>query len=200
MDAAIVVAHPDDEIIWSGGLILRHPTWQWTVLSLCRRDDADRGPKFGRVCQMLGVHGAISDLDDSDPLQPIDAERQIGGRVLDHLGGYQWDLCLTHGRNGEYGHARHRQVYAVVGALAEAGRLRCRRLWTFAYEAQSPAGICRPASWANRTVGLSAEQLAEKKRIVRDEYGYPEDGFEVRACISPEAFLRVKDSDEELIL
>jgi hypothetical protein len=36
MKAAIIVAHPDDETIWSGGLILKKPEWQWTVLSLCR--------------------------------------------------------------------------------------------------------------------------------------------------------------------
>lgn len=36
MKAAIIVAHPDDETIWSGGLILKKPEWQWTVLSPCR--------------------------------------------------------------------------------------------------------------------------------------------------------------------
>lgn len=36
MKAAIIVAHPDDEIIWCGGLILKHPEWDRTVLSLSR--------------------------------------------------------------------------------------------------------------------------------------------------------------------
>ncbi|MFW6158657.1 MAG: PIG-L deacetylase family protein [Planctomycetota bacterium] len=200
MRAAVVVAHPDDEVIWAGGLILRHADWDWTVVALCRGDDADRRPKFDRVCRMLGVAGFISGLDDSDPLAPIDAEREIGGRTLEHLAADDWDLCLTHGRNGEYGHERHRQAHAVVADLVGRGLVSCARLWTFAYEAESPSGACRPASWADRRLDLSHDELAEKKRIVRDEYGYPEDGFEVRACISPEAFAIIKRGEEELAL
>ena len=47
--AAVIVAHPDDEIIWCGGTILMNPDLQWTVLVLCRGNDADRAPKFYRV-------------------------------------------------------------------------------------------------------------------------------------------------------
>ena len=198
MNAAIVVAHPDDEIIWAGGLVLRHRDWSWCVLALCRADDPDRAPKFRRVCELIGAAGTISDLDDGNPLRPIDPYSEIGDRVLACLGDRKWDLVLTHGSNGEYGHERHRQMHQVVAALVDCGKLRARRLWTFAYEAVSPAGECRPAPWANLTVDLSPEQLAEKRRIVRDEYGYPEDGFEVRACISPETFSVVRRGDEEL--
>jgi len=140
----------------------------------------------------------LSDLDDGAPLRPIDPAAEIGGRVLAHVGEGTWNLCLTHGRNGEYGHARHRQVSEAVVALVREGRLRCERLWTFAYEVQIPDGDCRPAVWADLTVPLTEVQLAEKRRIVREDYGYPPEGFEVRACISPEAFLRQKNSEEEL--
>ena len=200
MRAVIIVAHPDDEVIWSGGLILRHPQWEWTVLSLCRADDADRRPKFERVCSVLGATGIVSDLDDSATLKAIDPEVEIGGRVLAHLGGRDWDLCLTHGPNGEYGHERHKQVHRVVKMLVEREQLRCRRLWTFAYDYSAEAGACLPADWADRTLALSPQELGEKKRIVREEYGYPEDGFELRACISPECFARLKDPGKELRL
>ena len=199
MNAAIIVAHPDDEIIWAGGFVLQHRDWDWCVLALCRADDPDRAPKFRRVCELIGVDGAISDLDDSNPLQPIDPHSEIGGRVLERLGGREWDLVLTHGPNGEYGHERHRQTHQVVAALVECGELRTERLWTFAYEAASPAGDCHPAPWADFTVDLSPEQLAEKRHIVRDEYGYTANGFEVRACISPEAFSIMRPGNEELL-
>lgn len=197
MNAVMVVAHPDDEIIWAGGVLLRHPDWDWTVLSLCRADDPDRRPKFERVCRRLGVRGLISDLDDGDPLGEIDPERDIAGRVIESLGSAEWDWCLTHGRNGEYGHLRHRQVHQAVAALVGRGDLSCRSLWTFACQANSPAGPCRAAEWADIHVALSPAELAEKKRIVRDEYGYPEDGFEVRACVSPEGFARIKGRAED---
>ena len=120
--------------------------------------------------------------------------------MLRHLGGVSWELCLTHGANGEYGHERHRQVGGVVRALVTRDEIACARLWTFAYEASSRAGDCRPVPWADIKVDLTEEQLLEKRRIVREDYGYPEGGFEVQACISPEAFFCVRDVEEDLIL
>ncbi len=200
MKAAVIVAHPDDEVIWCGGLILRHPEWQWTVLSLCRADDADRAPKFRRVCRALGAQGLISNLDDSPELRAIDVMADLGGRVLDLLPPTRWDLCLTHGANGEYGHERHRQAHQAVTALARNGRLAADRLWAFAYHCEAETGTCRPGANADLTVALSPEQLTRKKTLVRDEYGYPEEGFEVRACTSPEAFTVIRRSDKELAL
>ena len=38
MNAVAIVAHPDDEIIWCGGLLLQRSQWDWTVLNECRED------------------------------------------------------------------------------------------------------------------------------------------------------------------
>lgn len=192
MRAAIIVAHPDDEVIWAGGLILQHPDWEWTILSLCRADDADRAPKFERVCRHLGVTGLISDLDDGNPPKPVDAEAEIARRIVEHLPSGPWDLCLSHGANGEYGHPRHMQVSSHVLQLARDGTIACRDLWAFAYEADVPTKSCRPAPWADVLIDLAKGQLVEKRRIVRDVYGYHEDSFEVRSCISPECFVRIE--------
>jgi LmbE family N-acetylglucosaminyl deacetylase len=192
MRAAIIVAHPDDEVIWAGGFILQHPDWEWTILSLCRADDADRAPKFERVCRHLGATGLISDLDDGNPPKPIDPETEIAGRIVEHLPAGPWDLCLSHGANGEYGHPRHKQVSSHVLQLARDGTIACRELWTFAYEADVPTESCRPAPWADVLVDLAEGQLVEKRRIVHELYGYDEDSFEVQACISPECFVRIE--------
>ena len=45
-NAAVIVAHPDDETLWTGGAILMHPEINWTVITLCRLSDPDRSPKF----------------------------------------------------------------------------------------------------------------------------------------------------------
>jgi LmbE family N-acetylglucosaminyl deacetylase len=29
---AVIVAHPDDEVLWAGGLMLMHPDSNWTVI------------------------------------------------------------------------------------------------------------------------------------------------------------------------
>ena len=187
MNVVVIVAHPDDETIWCGGLILRHPQWHWSALSLCRGDDPDRAPKFLRVCRELGVTGFISDLDDSHPLKDIDPEREIAVRIRKSLPQAHWDLCITHGTNGEYGHRRHKEVHAEVVRLARAGALYCYELRTFAYKCGA-SGTCRPAPWADMTVDLSEVELAAKKLAITKAYGYAEDSFEAKACISPECF------------
>lgn len=191
MNGAVIVAHPDDEVIWCGGLMASRPDWQWTVMSLCRAEDPDRAPKFHALCARRGVHGIISDLDDGNPLAPIDVYRDIGGRIIDLLPSLRWDLCITHGRNGEYGHPRHVHVHQAVLRLARSGPLACRELWTFAYDCEAPSGRCVPAEWADQFVPLTEEQLREKRRTIQEEYGFAADSFEATACISPESFYRV---------
>lgn len=197
MKAAIIVAHPDDEVIWSGGLILQNPEWRWTVLSLSRADDPDRRPKFERVCDLLNVRGFISDLDDGNPLEPINPRREIGRRIMDCLPSVRWDLCVTHGPKGEYGHQRHRETHNEVISLIEDGILECAELWTFAYECDSGTQCCRPEPEAEIRIVLMVEELLEKRRIVCEEYGYGEGSFEAKACISPEAFHRLEKAQEE---
>jgi hypothetical protein len=189
-DVLVIVAHPDDEIIWGGGTVLQNLGWDWTVLCLCRGDDTDRSRKFKSVCAALGLAGSMSDLDDSAPLKPIDPRRDIGDRIMSITEDRGWDLCLTHGENGEYGHQRHKEVHGQVRRLFEDGILKCDELWTFAYRCSARSGVCRAAKGADIVVELADKQLAEKRRIMRDEYGYAGDSFEVKACVSPEAFRR----------
>ncbi len=35
----IIVAHPDDEILWTGASILIHPEWECFIYTLCRRHE-----------------------------------------------------------------------------------------------------------------------------------------------------------------
>jgi len=190
MKAAIIVAHPDDEIIWSGGLILQKPEWEWTVLSLCRSDDPDRSRKFKLVGGLLRFDAFISDVDDSNPLKEINPQRDIGCRVLNFLASTSWDLCLTHGSNGEYGHPRHKEVHGEVLRLVHDRTLECHELWTFAYESSVQKKLCQPHPDANFLVHLTDKELLAKKRIVNREYGYGVDSFEVCSCITPESFRR----------
>ena len=39
----VVSAHPDDETLWAGGLLLSHPEWEPFIVTLCR--DARRAAR-----------------------------------------------------------------------------------------------------------------------------------------------------------
>ena len=195
----IIVAHPDDEVIWCGGMILRHPDWDWTVLCLSRSDDADRCPKFTAACNLLGVTGYIDDLDDSCPLELIDRQREIDDRVMNSVGVSEWDLCITHGPNGEYGHLRHVEIHEQVLELVRNDSLQCDELWSFAYNCNPRTNRCRASYDVDITVELTEKELAEKKRIIHELYGYGCGSFEYKACISPETFRRRKLKSQETV-
>jgi len=50
---AVIVAHPDDETLWAGGTILMRPEAKWIIITLCRKDDSDRAPRFHRAVREL---------------------------------------------------------------------------------------------------------------------------------------------------
>ena len=65
----VIIAHPDDETLWAGGMILTHPHWDWYIISLCRKHDPDRSPKFEKALRELKSEGVMGDLDDSSDLK-----------------------------------------------------------------------------------------------------------------------------------
>ena len=57
---AVIVAHPDDETLWAGGMILAHPLWDWLIVCLCRSSDTERAPQIppgAQVSACSGKHG-----------------------------------------------------------------------------------------------------------------------------------------------
>jgi LmbE family N-acetylglucosaminyl deacetylase len=133
-NAAVIVAHPDDEILWCGGQILENRGWHWHIVTMCRGSDPDRAPRFRRVLSELGAEGDMGDLDDGPEQTPLP-----GGLVEEAIGrllpGVGFDVVLTHGPEGEYTrHRRHEECCRAVVSLWRAGRIDTGQLWQFAYE------------------------------------------------------------------
>ena len=59
-NAAVIVAHPDDETLWAGGFILSNPHTNWFIATLCRKSDPDRSKKFSLALQSYGAMGAMA--------------------------------------------------------------------------------------------------------------------------------------------
>ena len=185
---AVIVAHPDDETLWAGGTILSHPTWDVFVISLCRRSDSDRAPKFFRTLQILGADGRMNDLDDGPEQIPL-AKCDLENAILQSLPNKHFDLLISHSPAGEYTrHRRHEEVGETVISLWHSGRLRAHKLWTFAYEDGEKQYRPRPIKTAHIYQDLPDDIWRKKYDIITATYGFPAHGFEAETTPHAEAF------------
>jgi len=187
-NAAVIVAHPDDETLWAGGTILMHPAWRWTVGTCCRASDPDRSVKFFAAMDHLGAAGALADLDDGPEQTPVDA-KAVGETILSLLPDGPIDLLITHSPLGEYTrHRRHEEVGGAVLRLWRQGRLPARRIWLFAYDDQAGRRTPQADENAHRLVTLPEEVWRAKYRLITEIYGFGADGFEARTAPRREGF------------
>jgi len=186
----VIVAHPDDEIIWMGGVLIRNcrikKRWEVTIISLCRKNDKERAEKFFKVCKILDVDGFISDLDDSEEgdYKKIRAE-EIAKRVK-KFAEEDYDFVFTHGENGEYGHIRHKEIHKAMKKLLESGELRAKKAFFFSYVKKGK--FCDINSSADNLINLNEDEYSRKKLIIQEVYGFEKGSFEETCCRKKEAF------------
>jgi len=186
--AFVIVAHPDDEVLWCGGVMLARRHWDWFVLSLCRASDVDRAPRFRRVLERLGARGAIADLDDGPDQTPLTLE-MVQAAIRDHLPGRSADVILTHGPRGEYTrHRRHEETCRAVAQLWADGAIDAASLWMFAYEDGGRAYLPRVVSDASSVERLADRVWQTKYDLITGEYGFSPESWEARVTPRTEAF------------
>jgi len=187
-DCAVIVAHPDDETLWTGGLILMHPEVKWTVLTLCRKSDPDRSSKFCETMKILRAQGIMGDLDDGPEQEPLEIEH-VQSEIASMLPANEYDLILTHSTQGEYTrHRRHEEVAEAVINLIEAEKLKSDKLWMFAYEDRNGTRLPMPILHTDRIITLPVDIWEEKYSIITRVYGFNEDSWEARTTPRKEGF------------
>ena len=187
-NCAVIVAHPDDETLWAGGTILMHPECKWTVVTLCRGGDEDRGPKFFRVLEDLNAVGAMGNLDDNPEQLPL-PERSVRDTILSLLPSDRFDLIITHGLWGEYTrHLRHEETSKAVLTLWRSGELSARQIWMFAYEDGGGKYLPQPVRDVDIHIKMPEEIWQKKYYIITKIYGFGTDSFEAKTTPKEEAF------------
>jgi len=185
---AVIVAHPDDETLWAGGLLLGHPEWSLEVVSLCRGSDPDRAPRFLQVLDCLNANGRMGDLDDGPGQDPL-ADKWVRDSIRSLLPDLNYDLVLTHAPDGEYTrHRRHEEVSRAVWGLWRDGGLRAAALLQFAYEDGGGAYLPRARNDACLRLSLSDKVWARKYQIMTEVYGFAAASWEARMVPRIEAF------------
>lgn len=189
----MVVAHPDDETLWAGGTILSHPSWNWTIVTLCRASDPDRAPRFQKALHELGAAGSMADLDDGPDQFPLDPSL-VQRTIVDLLPSGHFDLLITHDPAGEYTrHLRHEEAGRAAIALWQAGTVAADELWTFAYEDGGRQYVPRAIESAAVHTALAEPLWQRKFDIITQVYGFAADAFEARTTPRSEAFWRFTD-------
>jgi LmbE family N-acetylglucosaminyl deacetylase len=192
---AVIVAHPDDETLWTGGTILDHPSWYWYIITLCRAGDSDRAPKFFKVLNFLGAKGDMGDLDDGPDQNPLD-DKDVQKCILQLLPDTHFDLIITHDPAGEYTrHLRHEETSKAVINLWCYDRISTGEVWTFAYEDGKKKYLPKPIKNAYFYFDLPLKIWQKKYKIITEIYGFNKDSFEAQTTPHAEAFWKLTSPD-----
>jgi LmbE family N-acetylglucosaminyl deacetylase len=193
---AVIVAHPDDETLWSGGTILSHPLWKWFIVCLCRGSDTDRSPRFLNTLHVLGSQGIIGDLDDGPEQKPLD-ENELENAILELLPSIHFDLIISHNPGGEYTrHVRHEEIGKTVIRLWHAHKISANELWTFAYEDGDKKYYPRPIENSSIYHTLTEQIWLKKYSIITETYGFKKNSFEAETTPRAESFWRFTNSND----
>jgi hypothetical protein len=184
----VIVAHPDDETLWAGGMILMHPQVRWSIVTLCRRSDRERAGRFFKAMEYLGAQGQMGDLDDGPQQKPLN-EREVEDTIIKLLPSGKFDLIITHSLFGEYTrHKRHEETAKAVCGLWKSGKLSAEQMWMFAYEDGGSKKLPKPIRGADLRIKLSDDIWHKKYHIITEIYGFRADSFEAKTAGRKEAF------------
>tara|TARA_B100001250_G_scaffold413196_1_gene446533 strand:- start:968 stop:1519 length:552 start_codon:yes stop_codon:yes gene_type:complete len=109
----MIVAHPDDEIIFGGALLQEG---NWKVICLTNGDNTTRCKEFQEVMNILGLDYEIWDYPDK---WGGDFDRKSVREKLLPIIKDKYNKIVTHNEDGEYGHSQHIATNEIVMELVD---------------------------------------------------------------------------------
>lgn len=174
MKALVVVAHPDDHVIWASGTISRLNQYEWHILSLCNSHNDDFQPKlttFKNSCEKLYIKRfAAKQLRDYQQRELMEIEQilKMQKEILAFTD-KDYDIIFTHSinTNCEYGsHANHAEVRDAINKLLEENLLKTKALLNFCYKALGNGQpVVADLENADYKVELANDEIQRKKNL-----------------------------------
>lgn len=182
MKALVIVAHPDDHVLWMGGTILRFKDWEWHILSLCNSHNDNFQPKlesFQKSCEELNIKRyraqGMRDYQQRE-LMEIEQPLKVQKEILS-FADKEYDLFFTHSIsvNCEYGyHANHIEVRESLNKLLDEQILKVKAFFYFCYKAQGNGQpVIVDEDNADYKVELTQEEI-NKKRNLKQSFTWAE--------------------------
>ena len=117
VDKLLIVAHPDDEVLWGGMNLILQPGW--FVVCASHVSDPVRSREFYKTMSFCNVTKYIMyDVDEKYTDSESESDRMFQNTPFENglreLSKHPWKLVLTHNDRGEYGHEHHRTVHRLV--------------------------------------------------------------------------------------
>jgi len=133
----IVVAHADDEALFAGGLMLKYPKVDFTVLVVTQPDKVRirEAKKIQKKYDKLYLTIAMPDIFDKH------LDKEILKKRLKQVDKLNPDLIITHNSFGEYGHWHHVDIHNTMTELYKEKAFGKADMWLFGHNTDSDITI-----------------------------------------------------------
>lgn len=152
----VVVAHPDDETLFFGGLLLSHPRTRWKVI--CVTDAGADGKTDQRLEEFKKALRTLGVCESEEWHFPDQYEKRLDfNAIAEKLKALPRPRAVyTHGAFGEYGHPHHQDISRAVHDAFE----KRAPVWSPAYNA-----------YPEKVIRLRRPVYEKKMKLLTEIYG-----------------------------
>lgn len=122
IDKLLVVAHPDDDVIFAGNELIKEKGWK--IICVTNSQNLERKKEFQSVMKKLGVEEF--EIWDYPDIWRGDFNRvSLKNDLLRVVQEREYRKIVTHNIQGEYGHSQHARIGIVMREIVH------KNLYTF---------------------------------------------------------------------